>query len=318
MFENRNLIKPLSPLKKIFLPTKIVMIRKIGSSIQIYAWISKKERIRKGIVRANEMISHLNCLFFNNSLMHSSKIIFYQILNDSIITTMILKIFLLILLIPVIIISIVLIINVLPLPDTIEGSRGQIGAVAAGFFSFLYLVWIFFYTVNSFRRAGRVFNELCLGLGLKGESLGIFGRKYSGTMSERQITIDYFPPKTIQRALLNIYIEASLVQEFTVSRQRPLLGSGKNRILCQEIVSLAGDFKIYSGDCNKTFTIISRYEFKKALGSILSVGHGNSFKQIYFESDRIWLRQRFTRLSAEVLEDYIKNLLALASEAENQ
>jgi len=92
IFENRNLISPLSPLRKIFLPTKIVMIRKIGSSIQIYAWISKKERIRKGIVRANEMISHLNFLFFNNSRIHLPKIIFYQILNDSIITTMILKI----------------------------------------------------------------------------------------------------------------------------------------------------------------------------------------------------------------------------------
>jgi len=295
------------------------MIRKIGSSIQIYAWISKKERIRKGIVRANEMISHLNFLFFNNSRMHLPKIIFYQILNDSIITSMILKILLLILLIPVIIISIVLIINGLPLPDTIEGSRDQIGAVAAGFFSFLYLVWIFFYTVNSFRRAGRIFDELCLGLGLKGTNMGIFGRKYSGVLSKRQITIDYFPPKTIQRALLNIYIEAPLVQEFTVSRQRPLLGSAKNRgASCPEIASLTGDFKIYSGDCKKTFTIISRYEFKKTLESILLGGHGSSFKQIYFENNRIWLRQRHSRLSVEVLEGYIKNLLTLASEAEDQ
>ena len=231
---------------------------------------------------------------------------------------MILKILLLILLIPVIIISIVLIINVLPLPDTIEGSRDQIGAIAAGFFSFLYLVWIFFYTVNSFRRAGRVFDELCLGLGLKGESLGIFGRKYSGTLSERQITIDYFPPKTIQRALLNIYIETPLVKEFIVSKKRPLLGSAKNRALCPQITGLARDFKIYSGVCKKTFTIISNREFKKALGSILSGGHNNSFKQIYFESDRIWLRERLSRLSVEALKDYIKNLLILASETEDQ
>lgn len=231
---------------------------------------------------------------------------------------MILKILLLILLIPVIIISIVLIINILPLPDAIEGSRDQIGAIAAGFFSFLYLVWIFFYTIHSFRRAGRVFDDLCLGLGLKSTNMGIFGRKYSGILNERQIVMDYFPPRMIQRALLNIYVEASLVQEFTVSKRRPLLGGAKNRILCPEIVSLGGDFKIYSGDCKVVFTIISGPEFKKALESILSGGHSNSFKQIYFESDRIWLRERLSRLSVEALKSYIKNLLVLASETENQ
>jgi len=209
--------------------------------------------------------------------------------------------------------------NVLPLPDAIDGSRDQVGAIAAGFFSFLYLIWIFFYTINSFRRAGKVFDDLCPGLGLKGESLGIFGREYSGILSERQIVIEYFPPRTIQRALLNIHVEAPLVQEFIISRQRPLLGSANNRgTSCQEIVDLPGDYKIYSGDCKKTFAIISKHEFKKALGSILSGDHGSSFKQIYFESDRIWLRQRHPILPVEVLKDYIKNLLVLANEAENQ
>ena len=232
---------------------------------------------------------------------------------------MILKILLLIILIPVIIISIVLIMNVLPLPDAIDGSRDQIGAVAAGFFSFLYLTWIFFYTIYSFRRAGRVFDDLCLGLGLKGESFGIFGRKYSGILSERQVVIEYFPPKMIQRALLNIYIDALSAQEFTVSRQKPLLGSAKNRGgPCPEISGLHGDYKIYSEDCKKIFAIISKYEFKKALESILSGDHGNIFKQIYFESDRICLRQRHSRLSVEVLKVHIKNLLILADEVEDQ
>ena len=231
---------------------------------------------------------------------------------------MILKILLLIILIPVIIISIVLIVNVLPLPDAIDGARNLIGAIAAGGFSFLYLIWIFIYTIYSFRRAGRIFDGLCVQLGLKGTSMGIFGRKYSGTLNKRQITIDYFPPKTIQRALLNIYIEAPLVKEFTISRQRPLLGSGKNRILCPEITDLPGNFKIYSGDCKGTSITISNPGFKKALESILSGGHGRSFKQIYFERDRIWFRQRHSRLSAEELDSYIKNLLVLSSEVRNQ
>ena len=232
---------------------------------------------------------------------------------------MILKILLLILLIPVIIISIVLIINILPLPDAIDGSRDQIGAVAAGFFSFLYLVWIFFYTLYSFRRAGRVFDDLCLGSGLNGESWGIFGRKYSGILGERKIVIEYFPPRMIQRALLNIYVDALIVKEFTISRRKPLLGSTKNRgAPCPEISGLPGDYKIYSEDCKKIFAIISKHEFKKALESILSGDYGNTLKQVYFESDRIWLRERLSRLSVEALNDYIKNLLALANEAENQ
>ena len=232
---------------------------------------------------------------------------------------MILKILLLIILIPVIIISIVFIMNVLPLPDAIEGSRDQVGAIAAGFFSFLYLTWIFFYTIYSFRKAGRVFEDLCLGLGLKGESFGIFGRKYSGILSERQVAIEYFPPKIIQRALLSIHIDALTVLEFTISRQKPLLGSAENRVgPCPEIPGLPGDYKIYSRDCKKAFKIISQYGFKEALESILSGDHSNIFKQIYFENDRIYLRQRFSRLSVEALKTYIKNLLILADEAEDQ
>jgi hypothetical protein len=232
---------------------------------------------------------------------------------------MILKIILLIILIPVIILSIVLIMNVLPLPDAIDGSRDQIAAIAAGFFSFLYLTLIFFYTIYSFRRAGRVFDDLCFGLGLKGESFGIFGRKYSGILSERQVVIEYFPPKMIQRALLNIYIDALSTQEFTISRRKPLLGSTKNRgAPCPEISGLPGDYKIYSEDCKKIFAIISKYEFKKALGIILSRSYGNTLKQVYFESDRMWLRQRYSRLSVEVLKDHIKNLLILANEVEDQ
>ncbi|TET47989.1 MAG: hypothetical protein E3J58_07135 [Actinomycetota bacterium] len=77
---------------------------------------------------------------------------------------MILKILLLILLIPIIILSIVLIMNILPLPASIDGIRDQI---AAGFFSLIYLTWIFFYTVYSFRRAGRILDDVCLASGLE-------------------------------------------------------------------------------------------------------------------------------------------------------
>ena len=164
-----------------------------------------------------------------------------------------------------------------------------------------------------------MFDDLCFGLGLKGESFGIFGRKYSGILSERQVVIEYFPPKMIQRALLNIYIDALSTQEFTISRRKPLLGSTKNRgAPCPEISGLPGDYKIYSEDCKKIFAIISKYEFKKALGIILSRSYGNTLKQVYFESDRMWLRQRYSRLSVEVLKDHIKNLLILANEVEDQ
>ena len=87
---------------------------------------------------------------------------------------------------------------------------------------------------------------------------------------------------------------------------------------CPEFISLPEGYRIYSTDCKGIFTIISRHEFKKALESILSGGYASSLKQIYFESDRIWLRERLSRLSAEVLKSYIKDLLILANEAENQ
>jgi hypothetical protein len=232
---------------------------------------------------------------------------------------MILKIFLLIIIIPVIIIFTVFMVNILPFPEALDGSRNLIGAISAGFFSFLYLIFIFFYTIHSFRKAGRIFDDICLESGLNGKSFSLFGRKYSGIINKRQIIIEYFPPRMIQRALLNIYIETSLAHEFIISRQKPLLGNSKNRIdICSETENLAGGFRIYSGDCKGILTIISNPEFKKALKSILLKGFHNSFKQVYFENGRIWLRERYSRSSVEVLKDYIKDLLVLAKEAEDQ
>ncbi|MCJ7665805.1 MAG: hypothetical protein MUO59_03615 [Actinobacteria bacterium] len=233
---------------------------------------------------------------------------------------MVLKILLLILLIPIIILSIVLIIHILPFPPPIDGIRDQISAIAAGIFSLIYLTWIFFYTIYSFRRAGRILDDICLASGLVGTSLGFFGRKYYGIKSNRQIMIEYFPPRTIQRALLNIYVECLIGKGFIISRQNPISGGIKYKSYeYSAIWKLPGEYKIYSGDDKKTYACMSVQGFRKTLELILSAGDDNkSLKQIYLQDDRIWLRERLSRISGETIKDYIKNLLILAHETENQ
>ena len=73
---------------------------------------------------------------------------------------MILKIFLLPLAIPIIIALVALGSNSIPLPDMLDDSRNQIGAVAAGTVSFLYLIGLLIFSIVSFRNAGRKTKDL--------------------------------------------------------------------------------------------------------------------------------------------------------------
>ena len=233
---------------------------------------------------------------------------------------MILKILLMILLIPVIILTIALVMNIIPLPEAIDGSRNMIAAVSAGFFSFLYLVWLLVYITYSFRKAGRIFDDLCFKKGLEATSMGFYGRKYSGKINGKKIVIEYFPPRMIQRALLNVFLETRIENGFVISIKRPLLGEVTKRSgPCQEISRIAGYYNIYSENCKKAFKIISDPDIKKAIEPILSSNdHGNSLKQIYFEDQKIWSRERLSMPSTSQLEDHIKNLLILADKLEYQ
>ena len=124
---------------------------------------------------------------------------------------------------------------------------------------------------------------------------GFFGRKYSGKINGKKIVIEYFPPRMIQRALLNVFLETRIENGFVISIKRPLLGEVTKRSgPCQEISRIAGYYNIYSKNCKKAFKIISYPDIKKAIEPILSSNdHGNSLKQIYFEDHRIWSRERF-------------------------
>lgn len=228
---------------------------------------------------------------------------------------MILKILLLILIIPVIIVVIAVGIHNIPLPASIEDSRDLIGALAGGIISLLYLFFLIFYTIHSFKKLGRIFDEALEDKGLRKQEFRYFGRCYEGTWEGRKIRIEYFPPKVIQGALLNIYLSGNLNINAAISKRQPILDNKKYKKID---VDLEYGFNVYAADNDTKSKIFSDNDFLRMLNDIIKKGRQGHILQIYFQGGRVYLRSRSSSITPEGLKTIIKSLAALAEIIENK
>jgi hypothetical protein len=228
---------------------------------------------------------------------------------------MIIRILVLILLIPVIIILIAVLINIIPLPDSLDDSRQLIAAVFAGIVSFLYLVFITIYTIYSFRRLGRLFDKTASEVGLKRQDFLYFGKKYKGKWHGRELVIEYFPPRVIQGALLNIYLSARLAMPAVISKKVPLIDRKADR---EQVMELEYGFYVYSPEGEGIRKIFADSIFTNALYKILQKGKRGHTLQVYFRTRNIYLRSRQAHLGPEDIKTFINSLEVMAGIMENK
>jgi len=228
---------------------------------------------------------------------------------------MIIRILALLLLIPIIIILIAVLINIIPLPYFLDDSRQLIAAVLAGIVSFIYLVGITIYIINSFRRLGRVFDKIAEDIGLRKQDFRYFGKRYKGILQDRDLVIEYFPPRFIQGALLNIYLSCSQKIPAVISKKAPILESRAGKDPAYE---LEYGFHVFSPDRKDISKIFSDSTFLNAVNKILQRGNRRHTLQVFFRNNEIYLRSRLAHLGPEDLKIFINSLEVMAGIMENK
>jgi hypothetical protein len=228
---------------------------------------------------------------------------------------MIIRILFLMLLIPVIIVFIALLINIIPLPYFLDDSRQLLAAIIAGIISFLYLVFITIYIIYSFRRMGRIFDKTAREIDLKKQDFLYFGKKYKGNWHNREIVIEYFPPRVIQGALLNIYLFARPTILAVISKKAPLIDYKAGK---KQLIEMKYGFNVYSSEYEGIRKIFSDNIFSNALYKILHKGKRGHTLQIFFRAKDIYLRSRLAHLGPEDLKTFINSLEVMAGIMENK
>jgi len=227
---------------------------------------------------------------------------------------MILRIILLILAIPFIIILTAVFVYAVPFPLHMEDSRDLIAAVLSGVSSMIYLAAISSYIIYSFRRSGRIFNSFMEDAGLKRQGFRYFGSQYKGTRKNREVIVEYFPPRAIQGALLNIYLTGKIKIWAVVSKRAPIVSEKVSR---DPLMDLEFGFHLYTGQDDNIGDIFKGRRFSRALGEITCLGRGFHTLQVYFRKDGIYLRSRSADLSACDLEVFLDSLEVMAGILEN-
>jgi hypothetical protein len=150
---------------------------------------------------------------------------------------------------------------------------------------------------------------------LKKQDLLYFGKKYKGNWQGRELAIEYFPPRVIQGALLNIYLSTSQTAPVAVSKKVPLTNYRAGK---KQLMELEYGFNVYSPEGEGIGKIFSDNIFLKALYKILQKGKRGHTIQVFFRGKDIYLRSRLAHLGAEDLNTFINSLEVMARIMENK
>jgi len=75
----------------------------------------------------------------------------------------------------------------------------------------------------AFRRSGEGFDSVFQMRGLAAGRYHLFGRSYRGLVDGRVVKVVFLPPRSLQRALLNMTVSAKLAGRMAVGARTPLL-----------------------------------------------------------------------------------------------
>lgn len=227
-----------------------------------------------------------------------------------------LKILFLLLVIPVLLFIFALALIWLPLPDpfppAMSEERNQMVAIITGVFGFLFLIGLGFYTVSLFLKAGRFLDNAAEKAGLRAKNYLFFGRQYQGKLTGHTVKIDFMPPQVLRPSVLNIYLETHMGTRIAIGKGKPLLD-------CQNCTPITGvcpalnNLKIYAHEEEKARRLLADPTIKEVLTHLLSNQKKFGFREIYFRSEKIWLRAHPRQLTEALFQEWLEDMLKLAA-----
>ena len=226
------------------------------------------------------------------------------------------KILILLFLIPFFLFGLAVFLIFIPLPGFFPpaGShdRNLPIAILTGILGFAWAICLAAYLAYGYFSAGRVLDPIFTSRGLKGSSYMILGRKYQGQLEDRLVTVEYTPPGTLQKGLLNIRVETNLDLRLAIGLKRPLLDCTD----CPPVdVSSLGLTKIqvFTTDPEWASRFLSEPANQAWIDPLLVENGDLVMRELYFQPGQLWLHARLpANFPIDRIETWFQAVMDLA------
>ncbi|MBN1437120.1 MAG: hypothetical protein JW936_08585 [Sedimentisphaerales bacterium] len=202
-----------------------------------------------------------------------------------------------------------------PLPEARSDGRNLIAAISTGILALIGLVTLTIHIVRALRLSGNLEQSLLEPFTKETftcENYQVVGRKFQGQVAGCSVQAEFIPPKAMQHALLNIYVQADIGFNAAIGAAKPILAQRgcKQVELADEVLK---HLRIYSDNEEQLKNLLQRSEYKQAIAQLLSEQKLLGLRELYIQPKKIHLRARPTAaVTSQHTEQWLKNLITLA------
>jgi hypothetical protein len=202
-----------------------------------------------------------------------------------------------------------------PLPPAFGDLRNKIAAVLTGFAGVGFLVFLVWYLFSVIGETGSGLDSTLEQAGLAGEPYLLVGRRYSGTVAERQIVVEFMPERSMQRPMLNAYVTARTTRRLSAGWTKPLLGCVECTRVQTSDPRLSG-LTVKADDPSWTARLLSTAPAVDLVWQLLADPEALGARFVHVEAGRVWLQARPTQAGLARSAEWVAALARLAAEAE--
>ena len=203
-----------------------------------------------------------------------------------------------------------------PFPPPVSQGRNLMAAIITGVLGMGSVIALTVTLFSSFLQAGRVLDRVCTSLGLTPRSYMIFGRQYHGSISGRDISLDFMPSQGSRSAAINVYVGAVPGTRIAIGRTQPLLDCrGCTRLDLGE--PELDRLDIRAQEAPKAHSLLVEPAVRGTVARLMSGSEGTT-RELYLQPDRIWFRAHARQITDEQFRQWLDDLLALAEAVESK
>ncbi len=202
-----------------------------------------------------------------------------------------------------------------PFPPAFGDVRNKVGAALTGLAGMVYLAFVVWNVLSILGEGGRQLDSALQPAGLTGEPYLVVGRRYSGTVSGRQVSVEFVPAVALQRPMVNISAAVTAAHRLTAGWTEPLIGC-RDCTRVQPTDSRMGGLVVRSDDESWATSFVNSQPAADLVWLLLSDPDGQGARFVHLEPGRVWLQARPTAAGLARVGEWVQALASLSAEAE--
>jgi hypothetical protein len=206
-----------------------------------------------------------------------------------------LKIILAMFLFPILLLGVALLLIYVPLPRPFPEAGGHdrnfMAAIITGVFGMVGVISLMVYVTYGYLNTGRVLDTVFSSRGLTTSSYLVFGRQYEGQLDGRQVLVQFTPPRSPTKGLLNIWVQIDLNQHMAIGMNRPLLDCSDCKQLDVSALGL-GQIQVFAADLDWSRNFLAEPTNLDLVNHLMEDAEGWGMQEIYLQPGWVWLHAR--------------------------